>query len=334
MNQFSNYLSQYQTKKVFSIYQHQCNSKSPQIRKQFDSNPQSSPNDQKYLRQFKCQDLSLNQHQTIINSPQNKYTLISNKTKGKENNNLQNTNINSQLQKNHIETKSPQNFKQNPYNVKQPTPEFENRYESDEKEPLQNSGLNFRFVNSQQESEKQESKKEQLDIKINNGESSKQYVNNFFQTDELLVDVDSVRKSRFLNQTKSIAIQAFESKEFEKPQDQLNKIFGSLKKIKIIKKKYSQTQGTQRTMEEDDSVIKIETSKQIKTIGGLSNIDIQSMQLRTEFTDLDSQRSKSSYQDERDIHFCSFRNNVVTPKKMQQNKISFLMYKKKLERKQ
>ncbi|CAD8122251.1 unnamed protein product [Paramecium sonneborni] len=337
MNQFSNYLFQYQTKKVFSIYQHQCNSKSPQIKRQFDSKHQSNSNNQKYLRQFKCQDLFLNQQQTILNSPKNKQNLIATKTKGKgkENNNQQNANIIYEPQKIPIEAKSPQNFRQNPYNVKQPTPEFENRYQNDESEQilrLSNSELNFRFVHSQQESEKQELKNEQLETKINNI-SSEQSVNNFSKNDEILVQIDSVRKSRITNQTKTIAIQAFESQEFDKPEDQLNKIFGSLKKVKIIKKKFSQTQGTQRTME-DDSFINTDTNKQIKTVGGLSNIDIKNMQLRTEFTDLDSQRSKSTYQDENDRYFSSFRNNVVTPKKMQQNKMSFLMYKKKQERKQ
>ncbi|CAK68351.1 unnamed protein product (macronuclear) [Paramecium tetraurelia] len=341
MNQFSNYLFQYQTKKVFSIYQHQCNSKSPQIRRQLDSNPNCNQNDQKYMRQFKCQDQIKHQPQTqtIINSPTNKQTYIASKVKGKgkENNNQQNANIIHYPYKNPVEVKSPQSYKQNPYHAKQPTPEFENRYENDERAQvlrLSNSGLNFRFVLSQQESEQNS---EQQPNQVQN-ESSQQSPTNLTKSDELLVELDSVRKSKCSNltKTKTIAIQAFESTEFDKTEDQLNKIFGSLKKVKIIKKKFSQptiqTQGTQRTME-DDSMIKAEPNKQVKTIGGLSNIDIQSMQLRTELTDLDSQRSKSTYQDESERNFSSFRHNVVTPRKMQQNKISFLMYKKKLERK-
>ncbi|CAD8198079.1 unnamed protein product [Paramecium pentaurelia] len=337
MNQFSNYLFQYQTKKVFSIYQHQCNSKSPQIRRQEDSNPKYSPNDQKYMRQFKCQDQLKNQPQTLLNSPTNKQNYIASKIKGKgkENNNQQNANIIHYPYKIPIDVKSPQNYKQNQYNAKQPTPEFENRYENDDRGQvlrLSNSQLNFRFVISKQESEQNS---EQQPIQIYN-ESSQISPNNLTKSDELLVEIDSVRKSRF-SKTKTIAVQAFESTEYEKTEDQLNKIFGSLKKVKIIKKKFSQptiqTQGTQRTME-DDNMTKEQINKQVKTIGGLSNIDIQSMQLRTELTDLDSQRSKSTYYNESDRNFSSFRNNVVTPRKMQSNKISFLMYKKKLERKQ
>ncbi|CAD8155396.1 unnamed protein product [Paramecium pentaurelia] len=331
MNQFSNYLLQYQTKKVFSIYQHQYNSKSPQVRKQFHTNinPKCSPKEQKQITQFKCQDYQLkNQLQPIILSPSTQKTNNTNKIKGKENNNNQ-LNVNNIFQPSitSIQLKSPQNFRQNPYNVKQPTPEFQSKQQTQVLR-LSNSRLNFRFVISKQESQEQDSNIEYLNQQVNY-ESSQQSPIDFSKNDDLLCD--SFRKSRSFN------IQAFDSTELEKTYNQQNNIIGSSKNDIINKKKFSQptiqTEGTQRTME-DDSIIKVQTMKQVKTIGGYQNIDIQSMQLRTEFTDIDSQRSKSTFCDERVRNCSSFRNNVVTPRKMQQNQISFLMYKNRLERKQ
>ncbi|CAD8127140.1 unnamed protein product [Paramecium sonneborni] len=354
MNQFANYL-QCQTKRVVSVYQQQCYSKSPQSRKCLQS---FSPNEQKYMKQFKCIDqykYQQQQQKAILYppkrmSPNNKQPLIATKLRiqDKENSNhLYNANIIFQPCSTPRDPRQQQLFsQQNSPNIKQPTPQFENRYDYnyDDKNQefrLSSSQINFRFVDSEQHTFDEQQLKNiadqfnNIDIPLKEPELSQKSI----KSDEFLVQMDSVKKSDYSNKsnTKNVAIQAFESTHFEKPEEQLGKIFGSLKKVKIIKKKQTQptlqTQVTQKTME-DDSMLKMDTQQdqQAKTISGLSNIDFQSEKLQTEFTDLDSHRIKNTQADEYD-QFNNFRQNIATPKQLTQNNISFLMYKKQFEKK-
>ncbi|CAD8124726.1 unnamed protein product [Paramecium sonneborni] len=353
MNQFANYL-QCQTKRVVSVYQQQYYSKSPQDRKCIVSNQPFSPNEQKYMKQFKCIDQYKYQQQpkAILYppkrmSPTNKQPLIATKLRiqDKENSNhFYNANIIFQPCKTPRDPLQQQLFsQQNSPNIKQPTPQFENRYDCDDKNQefrLSTSEINFRFVDSEQHTSDEQQLKNitdqfnNIEIHLKEPELSPKSI----KSDEFLVQMDSVKKSDFSNKshTKNVAIQAFESTHFEKPEEQLGKIFGSLKKVKIIKKKQTQptlqTQVTQKTME-DDSMLKMDTQQdqQAKTISGLSNIDFQSEKLQTEFTDLDSHRIKNTQIDEHE-QFNNFRQNIATPKQLTQNNISFLMYKKQFEK--
>ncbi|CAD8210840.1 unnamed protein product [Paramecium octaurelia] len=350
MNQFANYM-QYQTKRVVSVYQQQCYSRSPQGRKCAVANPQFSPNEQKYMKQFKCIDQQKYQQPKAIiyppkgMSPTNRQPLIATKLRNqdKENNNINhyyNANIIFQPCKTPRDPLKQQLFsQQNSPNIKQPTPQFENRYNYDDtnqESRLSNSQINFRFVDS----EKQTSDEQQLKIianqlnKIEIGPKEPEMSPNSIKSDEFLVQMDSVKKSDYSKKsyTKNVCIQAFESTKFEKPEDQLGKIFGSLKKIKIIKKKQTQptlqTQVTQRTIE-DDSMMKLDTQQdqQAKTISGLSNIEFQSEKLQTELTDLDSNRIRNLQVEEHD-QFTNFRQNIATPKQLTQNNISSFIINK------
>ncbi|CAD8042839.1 unnamed protein product [Paramecium primaurelia] len=356
MNQFPNYL-QCQTKRVVPTYQQQCYSKSPQGRKCVVVNQQFSPNEQKYMKQFKCIDqYKYQQPKAIIYpqkrmSPPNKSPLIATKLRiqDKENNNhYYNANIIFQPCKTPRNPQNQQLFsQQNSPNIKQPTPQFENRYDYEDRNQefrLSTSEVNFRFVDSEKHtSDEQELKNIANQFnKIEIGKKEPEMSPKSIKSDEFLVQMDSVKKSDQLNKshTKNIGIQAFESIQFEKPEEQLGRIFGSLKKVKIIKKKQTQptlqTQVTQRTMEDDSMMMKIDTQQdqQAKTISGLSNIDFQSEKLQTEFTDLDSHRTRNAQNDETD-QFTNFRQNISTPKQLtQNNNISFLMYKKQFEKKQ
>ncbi|CAD8100765.1 unnamed protein product [Paramecium primaurelia] len=356
MNQFANYM-QYQTKRVVSVYQQQCYSKSPLERKCLVVNQQLSPNQQKYMKQFKCIDqYKYQQPKAIIYpskgmSPTNKQPLIATKLRiqDRENNNhnhYYNANIIFQPCKTPRDPLKSQLFsQQNSPNIKQPTPQFENRYDYEEKNQefrLSNSQINFRFVDSEQHTFDEQQLKNianqfnKIEIGLKEPEMSPKSI----KSDEFLVQMDSVKKSDYSNKSnkKNVCIQAFESTQFEKPEEQLGKIFGSLKKLKIIKKKQTQptlqTQVTQKTME-DDSMMKLDTQQdqQAKTISGLSNIDFQSEKFQTEITDLDSHRIRNHQVEEHD-QFINFRQNIATPKQLTQNNISFLMYKKQFEKKQ
>ncbi|CAK66511.1 unnamed protein product (macronuclear) [Paramecium tetraurelia] len=309
MNQLANYM-QCQTKRVVSVYQQQCYCRSPQGRKCAVVNQQFSPNEQKYMKQFKCIDQQKYQQPKAIiylqkgMSPTNKQPLIATKLKvqDKENNNnnhYYNANIIFQPCKTPRDTLKQQLFsQQNSPNIKQPTPQFENRYNQDYKNQesrLSKSQIKFRFVDS----EKQTSDEQQLKIianqlnKIQIGPKVPDMSPNSIKSDEFLVQMDSVKKSDYSNksQTKNVCIQAFESTQFEKHDEQLSKIFGSLKKLKIIKKKQTQptlqTQVTQRTMEED-SMMKLDSQQDqySKPISGLSEIEIQYEKFQTELTNL------------------------------------------------
>ncbi|KAM3130230.1 hypothetical protein pb186bvf_017625 [Paramecium bursaria] len=302
MNNFGTYINHYRTPVVSR------NVSPTLIRKDFTFSPQFSPHQPKYKQQFKCLDekkAKPNQFPVSKQSPGIRQIqqpkILPTIQIDKEN---MHSLINQQI-------KTPRDNGQKSFlstNTKQPTPCFE-----------KTGCESMRYCDSHitDESTYIMNFADQIN-KITIKDSQK--------SEDFLVQMDSVKKRE--PSTKNIAIQAFESQQFKEQSlqqtaEQLEKIFGSIKKVKLVKKKPSQLQ-TQKT-EFDESK---KDSEQLKTINDLSRIEYQSEPVVTQLTlrtQLDSVRD-----DESEVQ--SHRSNLPTPRHQHQKKISFLMYKKQAER--